>query len=284
MDPSLYSSDSIKLGGATGAAVISNVFGIPFDRFRVLVAQDLKCSTSLGSHLAETFRSPGSAFTGGIARISMKQMATSLNLYVPGDFRAAYPFASNFAIGVGFSPILNVPRMLQLGRISGLSYPEAIKRTFMTTEGLKGYAQNTVLFGPGEGFRMMMCFGTKDFLMPKIGGGEDAHLIHQSIGIPLHTGKMAMIAGPLVAAVETTSALVTETISTIQAGLQNQPVGAPKKDFMAVLKETITPNYTGRCWVSLFTKNVMANTPLFWFMFAADFYGRIATKREAGEV
>jgi len=35
--------------------------------------------------------------------------------------------------------------------------------------------------------------------------------------------------------------------------------------------------------MSLFTKNVMANTPLFWFMFAADFYGRIAADREAAE-
>jgi len=30
-------------------------------------------------------------------------------------------------------------------------------------------------------------------------------------------------------------------------------------------------------------KNVAANTPLFWFMFAADFYGRIAGDREKKE-
>jgi hypothetical protein len=124
--------------------------------------------------------------------------------------------------------------------------------------------------------------------------------------------------------------------------MQNQPAGAAKKDFMAVLKETVTPAYSSRCWLSLFTKNVMANTPLcahpplhlsprarngnadgpkryfrnlgivpselgewklarrqpggltacrgnrrrafgcrFWFMFAADYYGRIASIREA---
>ena len=39
MDPSLYSTDQIKMGGALGAAVISNVTGIPFDRFRVMTAQ-----------------------------------------------------------------------------------------------------------------------------------------------------------------------------------------------------------------------------------------------------
>jgi len=47
-----------------------------------------------------------------------------------------------------------------------------------------------------------------------------------------------------------------------QAGMQNQPANAAKKDFMAVLKETVTPAYSSRCWLSLFTKNVMANTPL----------------------
>mmetsp|Transcript_11897 Transcript_11897/g.14150 ORF Transcript_11897/g.14150 Transcript_11897/m.14150 type:complete len:283 (-) Transcript_11897:568-1416(-) len=281
MDPSLYSTDTIKLGGAAGAAVISNLTGIPFDRFRVLTAQDLKCATPLGSHLAETFRSPGAAFTGGFARIGMKQMATSLNLYVPGEFREAYPFLSNMAVGVGFSPILNVPRMLQLGRIGGQSYPEVIKSTFMTSAGFKGYLQNTMIFAPGEGFRMMMCFGTKDFLMPKIGGKEDAHEVHAGVGIPVHTGKMALIAGPSVAAVETTAALVTETISTIQAGLKPAAAGEAQKSFGQVLKETITPAYTSRCWASLFVKNVAANTPLFWFMFAADYYGRIASARES---
>lgn len=272
----------IKLGGALGAAVISNGTGIPFDQFRVLVAQDLKSLTPMHTHLKNTFRNPFAAFTGGFARIGMKQMATAMNLYVPGEFRAAYPFLSNAAMGVVFSPVLNVPRMLQLGRISGGSYPEVFKRTFMTSEGLKGYVANTAMFGPGEGFRMMMCFGTKDWLMPQIGGKADAKEVHKGEGIPLYTAKMAMIAGPIVAAVETTSAVVTETVSTIQAAQANVPEGTVKKDFGTVLKETVTPAYSARCWVSLFTKNVMANTPLFWFMFATDFYNRIAADREAG--
>eukprot|EP00242_Pyramimonas_sp_CCMP2087_P003734 CAMPEP_0198209784 /NCGR_PEP_ID=MMETSP1445-20131203/17728_1 /TAXON_ID=36898 /ORGANISM="Pyramimonas sp., Strain CCMP2087" /LENGTH=288 /DNA_ID=CAMNT_0043883663 /DNA_START=76 /DNA_END=942 /DNA_ORIENTATION=+ len=284
MDPGSLSTDQIKLGGATGAAVISNITGIPFDRFRVLTANDLKIAHPLSSHLKETFRSPGAAFTGGIARISMKQIATSLNLYVPAEFKNDYPFMSAFAVGMGFSPILNIPRMMQLGRLSGLSYPQAFQSTFMTGAGLKGYAQNTMMFGPGEGFRMMMCFGTKDFLMPRIGGKEDAHMIDATIGIPLHTAKMALIAGPLVAAVETSSAFVTETVSTIQANLAAQKAmggAAVQKDFGTVLKETITPVYMGRCFTALFVKNVMANTPLFWFMFAADYYSRISGARES---
>jgi hypothetical protein len=37
-----------------------------------------------------------------------------------------------------------------------------------------------------------------------------------------------------------------------------------------------------RCWLSLFAKNVAANTPLFGVMFAADFYSKISTvNREA---
>jgi hypothetical protein len=92
----------------------------------------------------------------------------------------------------------------------------------MTAQGWKGYASNTMVFGPGEGFRMMMCFGTKDFLMPKIGGKANAQTVHAGIGIPLHTAQMALIAGPLVAAVETTSAVVTETVSTIQVRLTRE--------------------------------------------------------------
>ena len=175
----------------------------------------------------------------------MKQMASSLNLYVPQKYREEYPFMSNFAIGVGFSPLLNLPRMLQLGRIGGQSYPQVSTRTasesgervcawgracaggearpgllhrrvcedgmasryrqrvakvplclccftqvfksqYMTAEGWKGYVSNTAVFGPGEGFRMMMCFGTKDFLMPKVGGKEDA----QKVCRRAHVGRL----------------------------------------------------------------------------------------------
>jgi hypothetical protein len=86
------------------------------------------------THLAATFQSPGAAFTGGFARIAMKQMASSLNLYVPQQYREEYPFLSNFAIGVGFSPLLNLPRMLQLGRIGGQSYPQASTRLRQSPE------------------------------------------------------------------------------------------------------------------------------------------------------
>merc|ERR1711862_208836 len=127
------------------------------------------------------------------------------------------------------------------------------------------------MFAPGEELRMMMCFGTKDWIMPKIGGKADPETVGS---IPLYTGKMALIAGPSVAFVETTAALVAETVSTIHASMHAQKDG--KASFGEVLKKTITPAYTGRCWFSLYVKNVMANTPLFWVMFASDFYSRIA--------
>jgi hypothetical protein len=55
----------------------------------------------------------------------------------------------------------------------GDSYPATAKRLFTSGAGLKTYAQNTLMFAPGEGLRMMMCFGTKDYIMPKIGGDAD---------------------------------------------------------------------------------------------------------------
>jgi len=205
----------------------------------------------------------------------MKQMATTLNLYVPQDMREKYPFASAFAVGLGFSPILNIPRVLQLGKIGGQSYPETFKQYFTSSAGIKSYAENTAIFGPGEGLRMMMCFGFKDFLMPKIGGKKP---VEEISSIPLYAGSMAAIAGPAVAAIETTFALTTETISTVQAKIKTaESKGAAKRPFGEILKETITPKYMSRCWVSLCVKNIAANTPLFWIMFMADFYARKAT-------
>ena len=228
------SADSIKQQAGIIGAIVSNLTGIPTDRFRVLVAQvfthaqinrpynrlvRLKVTTTLFSqdtksahgvfsgHLRTAFASPVAAFTGGAARIGMKQMATTLNLYVPQveashsvgtahcinkctrrllsqllscvpqETRRDYPFLSAFAVGMGFSPILNVPRVLQLGKIAGHSYPETFKTYFGSVNGLKMYASNTAIFGPGEGLRMMMCFGFKDFLMPKIGGNADVNTI-----------------------------------------------------------------------------------------------------------
>lgn len=163
--------------------------------------------------------------------------------------------------------------MFQLGKIAGDSYPQTFKNYFASAEGLKKYGSNTIIFGPGEGLRMMMCFGFKDFLMPKIGGKTDATTISN---IPFYAGQMAMIAGPAVAAVETTFALTTETISTIQAKLASGKNSGEGKAFGEVLKETITPKYMTRCWVSLCVKNIAANTPLFWIMFMSDFYCRLA--------
>lgn len=278
-----WSTDRIKMASGLGGSILSNALGIPFDRFRVVVAQDIKSAHGLNKHLIETFKSPGAAFTGGFARISMKQMAASLNLYVPQEIRQEYPFASAFGVGVCFSPLLNIPRMMQLGRISGNSYPETARMTFGSLSGWKTYATNTAMFAPGEGLRMMMCFGMKDWIMPKIGGKADAHEVHNSTGIAMHTAKMACLAGPAVAAVETTFALTTETVSTIHAAMHAKADGGAKQSFGEVVKKTITPAYTARCWTSLMIKNIFANTPLFWLMFAADFYSRIAAEREAKE-
>eukprot|EP00656_Telonema_subtile_P012616 TRINITY_DN1635_c0_g1_i1.p1 TRINITY_DN1635_c0_g1~~TRINITY_DN1635_c0_g1_i1.p1 ORF type:complete len:134 (-),score=41.74 TRINITY_DN1635_c0_g1_i1:279-680(-) len=127
----------------------------------------------------------------------------------------------------------------------------------------------------------MMCFGMKDWIMPQIGGKADAFQVQAGSGIAWHTAKMACIAGPAVAAVETTFALTTETISTIHAAMHAKSDGGAKQSFTEVVKKTITPKYTARCWGSLMVKNIFANTPLFWLMFAADFYSRIAADREA---
>ena len=75
-----------------------------------LVAQDVKCASGLNKHFFATFASPKEAFTGGFARIGMKQMAASLNLYVPSQYRESNPFACSFAVGMCFAPILNIPR------------------------------------------------------------------------------------------------------------------------------------------------------------------------------
>lgn len=266
MDLSLYSTGTIKLTAGLTGALVSNATGIPPDKFRILVAQDTASAQSLSAHLRETFKSPAGAFTGACARISMKSMATALNLYVPADLRDKSPFLCSFGVGFVFSPILNVPRMFQLGKIAGDPYPKTFVSLFTTFGGLQKYAANTLMFAPGEALRMMLCFGTKDFLMPHIGGKEDP----RDLNIPLFSLKMALIAGPLVSVVETTAALATETMSTIHAARSSSADGS--KAFGQVLKETITPAYTARCFVSLCMKNFCANTPLFWIMFMSDFY------------
>merc|ERR1719356_2379733 len=125
-----WSKDQIKQFSGLAGAIVSNMTGIPTDAFRVRVAQDTACKHGVMYHLRDVFKSPAAAFVGGCARISMKQIATTLNLYVPGEIRAEYPFASAFAVGLGFSPILNIPRVFQLGKIGGVSYPQSAKQYF----------------------------------------------------------------------------------------------------------------------------------------------------------
>jgi len=269
---------TIKLGASVGGAVVSNLVGIPLDRFRILVAQDFSSSRALSYWLGETFASPKKAFVGGSARVTMKIMATAANLYIPVEFREAYPFLSNFAVGAGLSPLFNIPRVFQLNKISGTPYPQTLKSTFLSVKGLKGYAHNTLLWGPGEGFRMMICFGCKDWIMPRIGGNADPTQVTPS----LHTFKMALIAGPSIALVESTVAVLTETVSTIQAHIKTTKAAPGQHEsFTQVLKSTITPKYSFRCWASLTFKNCFTNTALFWLMFASDFYTKLAKVREA---
>lgn len=269
-DLSTYSPDTIKLTAGVSGAILSNITGIPPDKFRVLVAQDLNSAQPLGRHFRNTFGTLGDAFVGATARVSMKTMATGMNLYVPPEWRESNPFGCAFAVGFCFSPILNIPRIFQLQKIGGHRYPATLGNFFGSFAGLVKYGQNTAMFAPGEGLRMMTCFGTKDFLMPRIGGKRDP----REINIPMFSAQMALIAGPMVSMVETTFALVTETITTIHAKTSTVAEGAAKRSFGEVLKETITPKYTYRCFVSLCFKNFFANTPLFWIMFMADFYSK----------
>merc|ERR1719316_542656 len=73
----------------------------------------------------------------------MKTMATAMNLYVPPDLRESQPFLAAFAVGLCCSPILNVPRVLQLNKISGTPYPETFRNFFLSPSGWMKYAQTT---------------------------------------------------------------------------------------------------------------------------------------------
>lgn len=279
-----YSAAQIATGIGTTGTVVYNGFGIPADRFRLMVAQDMNNTKPMSHWLKLTVASPRAAFVGGTARIGMKVLATTTNLYVPSEWRRDHPFLSNFALGVGLAPLYNFPRMLQLGKVSGAAYPDTFRSLFMSKAGLKSYAENTALWGPGEGFRMCVCFGLKDFLMPQLGG--DVH--PDAVASPItHTARMAAIAGPIVALVETTAAFVTESVSTVQAHLKTQETQAHasgkqfvKQPLSQVLKQVFTVKYSARCWVSLMAKNTGNNTLLFWFMFASDYYVKLKLVRQ----
>lgn len=49
--------------------------------------------------------------------MSMKSGAAVLNLYIPQEWRKEYPFLSSFAAGAAVAPLLNIPRMCQLGKV-----------------------------------------------------------------------------------------------------------------------------------------------------------------------
>lgn len=48
------------------------------------------------------------------------------------------PFISNFAVGCGFAWVTNVPRMFQINKIMGISYPEYAK-VITTKQGFTDY-------------------------------------------------------------------------------------------------------------------------------------------------
>jgi len=270
-----YSPTQIQTFVGSSGSVIYNILGIPLDRFRLLVAQDVRAERSM-THLARTtLASPSAAFVGGSARISMKILQTTTNLYIPSEWRKEYPFLSNFLLGVGLSPLFNIPRVLQLGKVSGATYPNTFRSFFMSFRGWGSYLHNTAIFGPGEGLRMMTCFGMKDWLLPQL--DKDPTLVTNAL---VHTARMSAIAGPLVALVETTVAVTTESISTIQAHVKTlESEGKQKQSFGQVLKEAFTLKYSARCWSSLFLKNAVNNSVLFWFMFTTDFYVKAAQRR-----
>jgi len=279
-----YSTTQITTGIGTMGTVVYNVYGIPADRFRLMVAQDLRSSKPMKHWLKLTMASPQAAFVGGTARVGRAWMATTTNLCIPREWRHDYPFLSNLALGVGLAPLYNFPRVFQMGKVSGARYPETFRSLFMSVPGLKSYAQNTALWAPGEALRMCVCFGLKDFLLPKLGGDVHPDTVDSPI---MHTGRMAAIAGPTVALFETTSAFVTESLSTMQAHIKTKEAQAHaagkkfvKQPLSQVLREAFTLKYSVRCWISLMVKNTGNNVLLFWFMFASDYYVHLRRVRE----
>lgn len=270
---SVVSDDSVRLAGGVAAGVCSNVVGIPFDRFRMAVAQDAAFSRSVPAHFRETMRSLGRAYTGGSARVVMKGGASTLNLFTPDELRERGPFTASLATGFLFSPALNVPRILQIAKINGERYPAAALRLFTTAAGLRTYAYNTALFAPGEALRMMLCFGSKDFLVPFLRPSGQAESEAQAAG---RAATMAVMIGPVVAVIESSASLATETASTVHARLGALAQGAAGSAARAeALRAAVSPRYISRCFLSLTGKNLSANTLTFFFMFLADEYAAV---------
>lgn len=271
MEGALDAGAAISVAGGLAAGLGSNVVGIPLDQFRVVVAQDASMASGLYGHLRATASSLSTAYTGGVARVAMKGLAASLNLSTPQQVREANPFLANFACGIAFSPVLNVPRMLQLAKINGESYARASARLFTTGAGLRTFSHNTFLFAPGEGLRMMMCFGTKDWLKPRMTSSAPS----ADGGVARRALWLAAVVGPLVSVVETSAALANETASTLHAKLGSVD-GAARSE---VLRAAMQPRYIGRCWLALFVKNIAANSISFFFMFWADEMSSMQARR-----
>jgi hypothetical protein len=275
--------DYIKLIGGVSSGVGANVVGIPLDRFRIMVAQDANFSRPVRGHFADTMGSLGGAYTGGLARVGMKGMASTMNLFIPAELRAMGPFTASLVTGFVCSPLLNAARMLQMAKINGERYPAAARRLFTTGAGLRTYANNTAMFAPGEALRMMLCFGTKDFLAPLV--DSDSKPAPQSRAeVAGRAARLAVMIGPVVAIVESSASVMTETASTVHAKIgaissaSSTAVGGAAATLRAeALGAIANPRYIARCFTALLSKNVVANTATFFFMFAADEYTRYVT-------
>lgn len=110
----------IKVYGGAAAGIFSNVVGIPMDRFRVCVAQDLSREDSIRAHFdrsASRLRnSPFCAYSGGAARCSQKGFAAGLNLFTPAEYRDEHPFLAAAAVGFARGGRVLLPRDLSSSR------------------------------------------------------------------------------------------------------------------------------------------------------------------------
>lgn len=269
-------TDTVKLIGGVSAGVCSNVVGIPLDRFRIMVAQDASFARPVRRHFAETMGSLGGAYTGGIARVGMKGMASTMNMFIPAELRAIGPFTASFVTGFACSPLLNAARMLQLAKINGERYPAAARRLFTTGAGLRTYASNTAMFAPGEALRMMLCFGTKDFLAARVDSPGSKRAAQSPAQVFGNAARLAVIIGPVVALVESSASVLTETASTVHAKIGAISSGAAAAGGGAAtlraeaLGAIANPRYMARCFTALLSKNIVANSLTFFFMFGAD--------------
>ena len=266
MDPEARRA-ALKIYGGAAAGLGANVVGIPLDRFRVEVAQDVAVAEPVADHLRRSagrlVRAPLESYAGGAARCGQKGFSASLNLLVPREVKDQSPFAASAAAGFAFAPVLNAFRILQLGKINMVSYQRTCL-SYASPAGLAKFAKNTALFAPGEAVRMMTCFGTKDALMNLMPARLRAPPA-TAAGVAERSLLLAAALGPAVAVVETSVSLATETATLLNAQ------AAGEGSLHEAMALAMRPAYLSRCWVALLAKNVLANSTTFFFMFAADF-------------